>query len=170
MRRSDRLKTKDQINYKTFCKVVKEQPPTSEVAIPHAMAAEIASLAIDYKIVHAELADFKDEHQVDPPASIKSLDKDFTSLEKLRNTLRDLFIRLEELSPIKEEFRNDFLQMKQGAKLLLAEIIKTLKVKREKETNQDTRLVKDISSSITSLKSSLENELSDKLPELSDAD
>ncbi|XP_066924615.1 uncharacterized protein [Clytia hemisphaerica] len=75
-----------------------------------------------------------------------------------------------ELSPIEEEFRNDFLQVKQGAKLLLAKIIKTIKAKREKETNQETRLIKDISSSITSLKSSLENELSDKLPKLSDAD
>ena len=60
--------------------------------------------------------------------------------------------------------------MLKSAKLLLAEIMKTIKTRRSETNDQNNLLINDITSSITSLKSSLEKELSDKLSELSDAD
>ena len=183
MKRSGRLQAKDQINYAQFHKTGDKElskviEDLSSLAIssvqikePDTMTSETKSMSIDYKILDAEIADFIDEHQITPTSSLKSLEKNVSKLENLRNNHRSLFYHLQESSDQAElPFTKEFNQTQKNAKKLLIDMNNAISSREEVLSQQDLRIVNDIKSSIRSQKSSLKSEISIDLSKLSDAE
>ena len=183
MKRSGRLQAKDQINYAQFhktgdkelSKVIEDLSSlaisSAQIKEPDTMTSETKSMSIDYKILDAEIADFIDEHQITPTSSLKSLEKNVSKLENLRNNHRSLFYHLQESSDQAElPFTKEFNQTQKNAKKLLVDMNNAISSREEVLSQQDLRIVNDIKSSIKSQKSSLKSEISIDLSKLSDAE
>ena len=120
MRTSERLKSKTPINYKTLQRI-------SEESNPDQMDSDTKSLALEYRIVHAELNDFILEHQVDPHAPTKSLDQDRLKLEQLRNDHRSIYFKLEERLKEESPPQKPHQETEVAARNLSADLIKTIR-------------------------------------------
>jgi len=184
MRRSDRLRKHQSIDYqiydKTGDKVIKElstlveslniNESTDINPNPIMSEKDDQEFLAEYQTVSADIMDFIDENQIDSNLSYVDLKENIERIEKLRSTLRNLHVRVGKLYKGDQSFESQFDVTLKHIKQHILDVKAAMKELRQKSNTELTLAKEKDQNFVKFLTKDLETERNSLLTEMTTAD